>query len=410
VKQSIEKDKTLLVDGPARVDLLSGRASVLGALIKAEENIVVRKGKRIPLQFLCNSEVELVLGDSASYAETDGDSIPSSWGDAVNEIQSTKEPKIVLVLGGVDSGKTSFCTYLTNTGLKNKYKVALIDGDLGQSDLGPPGTVSLSLAKELVVDLFKLRSEDLVFIGVTSPSKKVEAILNALGALKEEALEREANLLIINTDGWVDGDGVVSYKLRLVKAVAPDFVVAIQGEDELAPILAALRDVNVLAIDSPQNVKKRNRETRKLLRESAYRKYLKDAKVRSFPLSWVKIEGDVGLNTERGSQLERKNEEARDDVLDLEKPNLEDEENKKIGSESGKKAIELHYGEEEGILVSLEDADGKILGMGTICNVDHYKGVIKISTPVDEAVSKIRLGQIKLDNEGNEIGLVSGSI
>jgi polynucleotide 5'-hydroxyl-kinase GRC3/NOL9 len=308
MKQTIEKEKTLLVDGPARVDLLSGRGSVLGALLKTGENIVVRKGKRIPFWALRNSEVELVLGDSASYTETDGNSVPSSWGDAADEILSTKEPKLVLVFGGTDSGKSSFCTFLANLSLNNRFKVALLDGDLGQSDLGPPGAVSLGLVEEPIIDLFKLRPEDLVFIGVTSPDNEADAILNALRTLKEEAL-KDVNLLIVNTDGWVDGDRAVSYKLSLVETVAPNFVVAIQAEDELAPILSSLRDVNVLVIDSPQNVKKRDQETRKLLRESAYRKYLKKSKVRSFPLSWIKIEGDLRIKAWKRSRSKIRIEE-----------------------------------------------------------------------------------------------------
>jgi polynucleotide 5'-hydroxyl-kinase GRC3/NOL9 len=383
MKQTIEKEKTLLVDGPARVDLLSGRGSVLGALLKTGENIVVRKGKRIPFWALRNSEVELVLGDSASYAETDGNSVPSSWREAADEILSTKEPKLVLVFGGTDSGKSSFCTFLANLSLNNRFKVALIDGDLGQSDLGPPGTISLGLVEEPIIDLFKLRPEDLVFIGVTSPDNEADAILNALRTLKEEAL-KDVNLLIVNTDSWVDGDSAVSYKLSLVETVAPNFVVAIQAEDELAPILSSLRDVNVLVIDSPQNVKKRDQETRKLLRESAYRKYLKKSKVRSFPLSWIKIEGDLRIKAWKRSRSKIRIEERREETSDAGETDLKEGEHRKLAA--------------------------GFSGMGTIYNIDRERDSIRISTPVDEDASKIRLGQIKLDGEGNEIGLILGGI
>lgn len=377
---TVDKAKTLLIDGPARVHILTGKGSVLGALSETGDSIVVRKGKRTPFDALRNSKVELTLGDSASYSEIEGSSIPSSWGEAVNEILSSRKHRIVLVLGGVDCGKTSFCTYLINSALNSRQEVALIDGDLGQSDIGPPGTVSLSLVRQPFIDPFRLGPESLVFMGATSPSGMVNAVIDALETLKEEASESGADLVVVNTDGWVEGDGAVSYKVRLVEAIASDAVVAIQGGSEPVPMLDALADVKVIVVDSPGDVKKRDRETRKLLRESAYRKHLREAKVRSFPSSWVEIEVDLQLDSEEetGIAEERFSEGA----------------------------IALSHGDMEGRLVALEDADGKVLGIGTIHSMDYMKQAMRIYTPVEGAVSKIRIGKIRLDKEGNEIGLI----
>ena len=374
---TVDKGNMLLVDGPARVHILAGRASVLGALPETGDSIVVRKGKRTPFDALRNSRVELTLGDSASYSEIEGSSIPSSWREAVNEILSSRKHKIILVLGGVDCGKTSFCTYLVNSALKSRQTVGLIDGDLGQSDIGPPGTVSLSLLRQSFIDPFRLTPRSLVFIGVTSPSGKVGPVLDALETLKEEALESGADLVIVNTDGWVEGDGAVSYKVHLVEAIVPDAVVAIQGGSELVPMLDSLLKAKVLVVDSPGDVKKRDRETRKLLRESAYNKHLREAKVRSFSSSWLEIEGDLRLDSSK------------------ETGNAEDK--------SREGVIGLSDEDAEGRLVALEDAYGKVLGIGTICSADHWKGSIRIRTPVEGAVSKIRVGMIRLDKEGKEV-------
>ncbi|MCW4019989.1 MAG: Clp1/GlmU family protein [Candidatus Bathyarchaeota archaeon] len=419
MKLKVEKEKTLLVDGPARIQLLSGKATVLGARVKAGEQVVVRRGKRMVLEALRGCKVELILGGSASYTQIDGSSIPPSWKEAVDEILSKETRKTVLVIGGVDSGKTSFCTYLTNSALNAKRKVALLDGDLGQSDIGPPGTVSLSFIKEPTFDFHNLRSENLYFIGVTSPSRKVMVIVDAFKALRDEALERGAGLLIINTDGWVEGDDAVSYKTRLEQAVGSDAVAAIQKEDELAPILDASSDVKTFVVGSPPNIKKRDWETRKLLRESAYIKYLKDSKVRSFPLSWVKIDGDLKLNGEKMFQMKARIEsllgkevlhceEASDSVIFIlrKRDKLEEDALKRLESEFDKRTIGLHEGDEEGILVALGDTQGRILGFGTIDNINFKKRTIKICTPVDEAVSKIHVGCIKLDREGKENGLI----
>jgi len=416
---TVEKGKTLLVDGPARIQLQSGKASVLGALVKTGEQIVVRRGKRMPLEGLVNCEVELTLGDSASYTINEGSTIPPSWLQAAEKTLSRKEPTTTLIIGEVDCGKTGFCTYLANVSLGKKSNIAIIDGDLGQSDIGPPGTIGICLFNEPVVDLFKLRFDDLRFIGVTNPSGRTDAVLDALGALKQKALEQSADLIIINTDGWVKGEGAVKYKINLVEKVAPDLVIAVQFEDELFPILNALQNHQVMIIQSPQPIKKRDQETRKLLRESAYKKYLKEVKVRSLPLSWVVIEGDLKFNCGRDSPLRKQIEsilekevlfcqEGLDFIIIMvgKTVSIEEEHIKKLESELGKHALWLRRGDEEGLLIALEDANGKVLGLGTIGNIDFEKGNIAINTPVEEPVSKIRVGQIRLDTEGHEIGLI----
>jgi polynucleotide 5'-hydroxyl-kinase GRC3/NOL9 len=415
---TVEKGKTLLVDGPARVHLRSGKAFVLGALVETGEQIVVRRGKRMPIEGLVDCKVELVLGDSASYTTSEENTIPSSWLQAAEKILSYKKPATVLVLGGVDCGKTGFCTYLANMSLGKKSNIAIIDGDLGQSDIGPPGTVSQCMFNEPVVDFFKLRPEELKFIGVTSPSGRTSAVMDALGYLKKRALEQSAEFIIINTDGWVEGDGAVEYKVSLIEGIAPDVVVAVQREDELSPILSALKNSQVMVVHSPQAIKKRDQETRKLLRDSAYRKHLKGVKVRSFPLSWVVVEGDLRFNCKQDSTLRKQIEsliesevlfcqEGMDGITIMVRKKVSIEEDvTSLESRLGKHVRWLRWGDEEGLLVALEDANGKVLGLGTISNIDFDKGTIALNTPVGETVSKVRVGQIRLDAEGHEIGLI----
>ncbi len=61
-----------------------------------------------------------------------------------------KKPVIILILGKIDSGKSSFCTYLVNKLVSGKCRVAVLDGDLGQSDIGPSGTVGYGLTSKPV--------------------------------------------------------------------------------------------------------------------------------------------------------------------------------------------------------------------------------------------------------------------
>jgi len=212
-----------------------------------------------------------------------------------------------------------------------------------------------------------MEAEIVCFVGATSPSPVVNKVVEELAAIKSGVLQTDVDFLIVNTDGWVEGEEAVGHKVRLAERVAPDVVVGIQQTNELTPILTLLKEKRrAIAIESPQVIRKRNREKRKSLRELGYKKYLKEAKVRLFPLNQIRVE----------------------DAL---------------SETSGRLAVEQMEGMEEGLLVALEDAEGDFLGIGVFCGVDPERGMIRIYTPVSEIVSTIYVGQVKLDREGREI-------
>lgn len=385
MKQVVEKGKTLLVDGPASVVLLTGNVSVLGAALKVGEKNVIREGKRVAFEVKRGATFDLTLGENASFEEVNGSTIPPSWENATKEIMSHKSPMAVTVMGGVDSGKTSLCVYLANKALKKGWKVAVIDADLGQSDIGPPSTIGFSHVTTPVKDLFEMEAENAYFVGLTSPSRAVNMVLEGLTKLKNRVLETGVDFLIVNTDGWIDGEEATKYKIQLVERIAPDIVVGIQQERELVPILTALEWTKIFAVESPPAIRRRSREKRKLLRELGYKKYLKGAKVRLFRLNRVKVEGPL---------------------LGAGRPVIPEQ------VEMIKRALEERpfYGEEkgeEGLLVALQGAQGDFLGIGVLFWISREREAMKIYTPVSGKVSTIQLGQMKLGKKGREIGLAS---
>jgi len=421
MRHVVQEGKTLLVDGPACLNFLRGDARVLGATLKVEEKIVVREGKRIPIEVKKKATFELTLGENASLEEVDGSTIPISWENTSKEIMFHSKPMTIMVIGGIDSGKTSFCVYLANEALKKRRKVAVVDADLGQSDIGPPSTIGFSRITTPVKDLFDVETENAYFVGLTSPERAIDKVLEGLTTLKSRASETDVDFLIVNTDGWVEGEDAVKYKVQLVEIIKPDVVVGIQQRDELAPILTALKGTKIFAVDSPTAIRGRSREKRKILRELSYKKYLRKAKVQSFPLSWVNIEG-IPLGTGRFPAAKQManienalgsrplySEETPDEVLLVLRMNewVNDEQIKNIESAFGKKVKLLKKGEEEGLLVSLQDAKGNFLGIGVLSGIDYERMTVKVYTPVNGNISTVRLGQIKLDKKGREIGLSS---
>jgi polynucleotide 5'-hydroxyl-kinase GRC3/NOL9 len=419
MKRIVDKGKILLVDGPASVSPLSGKLSVLGAPLKIREKLVVREGKRLPFWVKKRVNVELMLGEEASVNEVDEGTVLSSWEDAAKEILSLNKPVTVMVVGGMDSGKTSFCTFLVNEAVMNKLRTSVIDADLGQSDVGPPSTVGFNFVTEPVKDLFDIDAQDAVFVGSTSPSGAINKVIEGLIQLKDRVMEAGADFLVINTDGWVEGEEAAAYKVRLAEKVGPSAVVGMQRSNELTPILDSLHGVKVLVLDSPQLIQPRSREKRKLLRELSYKKYLKGAKTQSFSLSWIKVECSIfGV----GGPLPRKRLETLVNLLGTRPVYTEEtvvaffvvlpkskavteEQIKAVEEHFGKKVKLIREGDEEGVLVGMKDEENQFLGIGILDGVDYKRRTLKIYTPVSEKVSTLCFGQIKLDKNCREIGL-----
>jgi len=310
--------------------------------------------------------------------------------------------------------------------LNSGRKVALIDGDLGQSDIGPPGTLGLSIIRKPFFDPFNLNPDHMIFIGVTSPYNVTERIIDGLVKLRSKALSMGSDFIIINTDGWIEGSDAIDYKCRLIKNLEPKFTVIIWNNESMKPMMDLLTNtgtkIEILTVNVPKNIRKRDREMRKVIRETLYKKYLKDGKVRSIPLSWIKINGNLEIKGKIDQALKKKVEEIvsnkllycenlQDNVILVLKEgvSLSNEESARLATELNKPIKIICEGDEKGLIVALENSEGEMLGIGIICNIDFERGTLKIYTNVEETISGVHIGQIRLNEKGNEIEIVGKS-
>jgi polynucleotide 5'-hydroxyl-kinase GRC3/NOL9 len=353
MNQTVEAGKTLLVDGPASVRVVSGKAEVLGFAVKHAGRIVVGEGKRLPFFVADTATFDVSLGENASVEEVEGNTVPKSWVDSVEALMGLqKKPVVAMVVGKADSGKTSFCTYLINRLVGAKRKAAILDGDLGQSDIGPPCTVAYAVVTKPLTELYELKARNAFFVGATSPSAALNKPLEGMVLMKAEILDVTADFVVVNTDGWVEGEEAVKYKLLLAGMLEPDMVVCIQQQTELEPLLAALGQYRTFEVKSSLAVKQRSLEMRKNLRERSYAKYLRDAKAKAFPLNYLTIE-------ERNDK-------------------------------------------ERGLLLGLYAAQRKFLGIGVLREVDPVRKTLKVLTSVSAKPSRVVFGKVRVDENLRE--------
>jgi polynucleotide 5'-hydroxyl-kinase GRC3/NOL9 len=420
MNRTVKKGTTLLVDGPASVTVTSGKVEVFGSVISGTAKVVVREGKRLPFVVEETAAFEIALGDTASAEEVEGTTVPTSWNEGSKEFLGLeKKPVTAVVLGTVDSGKTSFCTFLVNKALAEKKKVAVLDGDLGQSDIGPPSTVAYAFVARPITDLFSLRAKNAFFIGETSASKVGDKVILALASLKREILANNPEFVVINTDGWVEGEGALDYKIRLVGELRPDIVFCVQQKDELSSLIAGIENFKRVLVESPFAIRQRGIDRRRSLRELGYIKYLGNSRVQSLSLSWLKFEGNelfdickarmsarqankicelLGMKPLQLSELS-----DRVCVIIGRRRWIDSDNVRKVEDYVKKKVVVTRKGEEEGLLAGVFDSNRKFLGIGVLQAIDYPRKSLKISTPVSGDICVLALGKVKLDKNMKEV-------
>src|SRR5208283_3048814 len=141
-----------------------------------------------------------------------------------------------------------------------------------------------------VTELYNLKLQNAFFVGVTSPIMAIAKTVEGLAAMKAEILQRPVDFVVVNTDGWVTGDIAVSYKTQLINELKPDVIVGVQVEDELRSLIAYLDNTSVIMVEPSSSLNQRSVEKRKSLREMTYARYMKNAKLRNYPISQLTIE------------------------------------------------------------------------------------------------------------------------
>jgi polynucleotide 5'-hydroxyl-kinase GRC3/NOL9 len=263
----------------------------------------------------------------------------------------------LFLLGKSDTGKSTFCRYLIER-CSPVSRIAYLDGDTGQSTLGPPATAGLAIYDG---DPDTPVAMHLRFIGDISPRGHLMQGLTALKRLQETSRQFQPWITIIDSPGYVAGDAAREYQFSQIELMRPDHLVAIQEQDELEEILALFRDHPVIRTHrfrvSPA-VKKRSREWRTRYRTERFSRAFAGARRQEVATAGIGFHGHLP-----GSFRDQ---------------------------------------DWAGLLVGLCDADHFLLAPGIAEHVDPVRGMIRVFAPDfdQERLASVQVGAIRLDPEG----------
>jgi polynucleotide 5'-hydroxyl-kinase GRC3/NOL9 len=182
-----------------------------------------------------------------------------------------------VALGGMDSGKTTFCKMVAAVAARVGRRVAYVDTDIGQSTVGPPATIGMKyISSDADLESKALDDADsLYFVGSVSPQGHLLPLVVGASKLAEQARADGIDLILVDTTGLIGGTLGQILKYHKVEVLRPDFVVGFQRGQELDPILGAIRRTfNKIHIDSlpvPDDVKPASADARITNRQNRLR-------------------------------------------------------------------------------------------------------------------------------------------
>jgi polynucleotide 5'-hydroxyl-kinase GRC3/NOL9 len=275
VRLELGQGNTILLTGPAKFKLSSGRADCFGAHIASNNWTQVEALRHEPILAVDKCAVEIKLGHSGSWRLVNESTIPTSWSEAAQIVQ--RQGGVTVIVGDVDSGKSSLCTFLANVCFESGLRVGIIDADVGQADIGPPTTVSSAKLSQPVMSVQELRPANSFFVGDTSPTSVPDKLIRQLGKLRKNLAE-SSDVVILNTDGWVGDPPALRFKEKLIHQTEPDLVLGLSREEEIDPLLNILSSAS-LKLPRSTYTRTRSKEERKDAREAGYRRFLNGSKI-----------------------------------------------------------------------------------------------------------------------------------
>jgi polynucleotide 5'-hydroxyl-kinase GRC3/NOL9 len=265
------------------------------------------------------------------------------------------QPGRVFVLGGVDTGKTTFTRRLAKAGLDAGHVVAIVDADVGQSTVGAPSTAGLKIVRESA-DLEQPFTPDAMsFVGSMSPRGHVLPLVTGTAKLVMRAIEMGARLIVVDTSGLIDGVAGQMLKLTKAELCRPHHAVALSHGGELEPINGVLRrflSLDIIEVGVHPSTRVRTVDERAAHREQRLAAFLGPEVYR-----W-RVKPTVFLPT-----LPPMFEPASLD----------------------------------GLLVGVDDGEGNCLGLGIL---EYRDDALRLLTPVSEGVRALRLGSVRATQDG----------
>jgi len=282
---------------------------------------------------------------------------PNEWYTIFDTLE--EEKGIAILLGATDTGKSTLAKFLIFNLCKRGLNVGLVDADIGQSFLGPPTTIGFSIFKSDPTWEVILSPPEIFFIGSITPEGHFPIHLKGVKRMADKALSSIADVIIVDTTGFILGEAGKELKRRKIDLLSPKFLIALQKSDEIEHVLDLYKEnplYKILRLPLSNQIRPKDMEERKINRANKFQEYFKPAVIQELAIENVQIEGEVL--------------DPNGDILPLDW------------------ALKIN-----GLLIGLKDNNDETLALGVIRNYIEERKVLRAFTPLNE-IQEVKMIQL----------------
>jgi len=346
----------------------------------------------------------------------------ATWESSIREI--VDNPGITMLVGSVDTGKTTLTRQLVNAGVNAEIPTAIIDADTGQSELGPPAAISMTIVEQPVESIRELKPRRMYFVGSTTPVQHMLPVVIGVKRLADEALARGVKLVVIDTSGLVSGMLGRTLKLYKIDLLSPQHVIGLQKKRELNHILSVVEKMSKIKLHRlkvPKEVQIKTPAFRAARRHSQFYDYF-----RSAGRHFLRLDDIVcwGTYFTTGHPVKWQHYPALERILKTRILHAEIVGNGMYivvecrPQMAGIEALNEKYGSRQftivcgtdftNLLVGLADGNGNTIDLGIIEAIDFKQKRIAVLTPAASVtpVRIVQFGSMRIRPDGLESGKI----
>lgn len=345
--------------------------------------------------------------------------VPKEWHQAAERIKH--DTKVCIILGKIDSGKSTLCRYLTQAWTASMIRVGYVDSDLGQSTIGFPTTVSLKIFDIPPQDHDYSNPSHFQFVGNTAPDGFLLQTLHAVKIMADKSRQQGVGITLVDTSGFIDGPVARILKLHKIEMLRPQWIVALQAKDEMEHLLKGYEKMGwqVIRLACSKHVVTRSQAERQRYRSEKYKSYFRHARITNCSIHKVvfpscilgtgqrmappELPKETGMHAMNPPYMEKCGNELLI-IADIAGSSIPVYELKNSFDVTTIVLIERPTLKD--LLVGLNDENNFTIGLGIIADMNPFTDKLTLFTPVQDThkVTTIRLGTMKVGLDGKEYG------
>ncbi|KAF8764059.1 protein CLP1 homolog [Argiope bruennichi] len=284
------------------LELKSGTAEIFGTELVKNKKFNFSSGEKIAVFTWHGCTLELLGKPEVAYVAKETPMVFYVNLHAALEQMRMKAEKddskgpMVLVTGPSDVGKTTLCRILLNYAVRLNRRPVFVDLDVELSSISIPGTIA-ALPVERVADVeegFSSTAPLVFHYGHTSPGINImlyNTLVSKLASIidsRASEINKKARIsgCIINTGGWIKGEGYQSIK-HAAKAFEINIILVIDQERLYNELVRDMPlDVKIVFVPKSGGVVERSQQARTEAQDSRIRQYFYGLKTHLYPHSF----------------------------------------------------------------------------------------------------------------------------